>query len=193
MTGAVSPPHGSEPLPSAADLVQYFYEEMYGVTDRTPDAKELEHATHLLAEHGPDFAMFFVPFACQSARHKAFTPEVFGGLMRYERPALAAYRRQQVQQERVGAEAAEARESYLKQQYERDCRAQMETYRASLSPETLTTLEEKVRTDLIAQEEISRSLLDVRLKAALYDQLTLQAGVPTYEAWLHQREETSYG
>jgi hypothetical protein len=69
----------------------------------------------------------------------------------------------------------------------------METYRASLSPETLTTLEEKVRTDLIAQEEISRSLLDVRLKAALYDQLTLQAGVPTYEAWLHQREETSYG
>jgi hypothetical protein len=188
-----SPPPGSEPPLSAADLVQQFYQEMYGVTDKTPDAKELEHATHLLAEHGPDFAMFFVPFACQSARHRAFTPEVFGGLMRYEGPALAAYRRRQVQQERGAAEAVEARESYLKQQYDRDCRAQLETYRARLSSETLTALEEKVRTDLMAQEEISRSFLDVRLKAALHDQLMLQAGVPSYEAWLRQREETSHG
>jgi hypothetical protein len=45
----------------------------------------------------------------------------------------------------------------------------------------------------MAQEEISRSFLDVRLKAALHDQLMLQAGVPTYEAWLRQREETSHG
>jgi hypothetical protein len=33
----------------------------------------------------------------------------------------------------------------------------------------------------------------VRLKAALHDQLTLQAGVPSYEVWLRQREERSHG
>jgi len=113
--------------------------------------------------------------------------------MRYEGPALAAYRRQQTQQERVAAEAAEVREAYLQQQYERDCRAQLETYRASLSSEMLTRLEEEIRMDLIEREEVPRSILDVRLKAALHDQLMLQAGVPSYEAWLRQREETSHG
>ena len=177
----------------ATALVRQFYQSIHGVADLTPQAKEIEHATHLIETHGWEFATFFVDFACQTARRSEFTPHVFGGLMRYEGSALAAYQRQQTQQQRAAAEVAEVREAYLKQQYERDCRAQLETYRASLSPETLTRLEEKVRTDLIAQEEIPRSLLDVRLKAELHDQLTLQAGVLSYEVWLRQREETSHG
>jgi hypothetical protein len=53
---------------SAEALVQQFYQTIHGLTDKTPHAKELEHVTRLLAEHGPDFVTFFVQFACQRAR-----------------------------------------------------------------------------------------------------------------------------
>jgi hypothetical protein len=193
MTRAASPTHVSELLPSAADLVQRFYQKMYGLTDKTPDAKELDHARSLMAERDSEFATFFVHYACKIAREEGFKPKVFGGLMSYKGAALAAYERYHAQQAKASAEAAEVRESYLQHQYERDCRAQLEAYRSSLMPETLTRLEEEIRTDLITHEKIPYSILGVRLRAELHDRLALQAGVPSYEAWLRQREEPSHG
>jgi hypothetical protein len=113
--------------------------------------------------------------------------------MRYEGRALAAYRRQQAKRTRETAEAAEAREARLHQQYEHERRVQLSAYRDGLSPADLSALNAQVRAELMATETIPRSLLSARLKAELHDRLALQAGVPPYEAWLRQREETSHG
>ena len=189
--GVPSPPHGSELPPSAAGLVQRFYQEMYSITDKTPDAKELGHARSLMAERGPEFATFFVYYACKTAREEGFKPNVFGGLMRYKGAALAVYDRHHAQQAKASAQAAEARESYLQQQYERDCQTQVMVYRASLSPERLGRLEEEVRTELTEHEEIHPSVFGARLKAELHLRLLTGAGVPSFNDWREQREARS--
>jgi hypothetical protein len=191
MTRAASPPHGSDLPPSAADLVLRFYQERYGVTDKTPDAKELGHARSLMAERGPEFATFFVHYACKTAREVGFKPNVFGGLMRYKGAALAAYEHYHAQQAKTSAQAAEARESYLQQQYERDCQTQVMAYRASLSPERLGRLEEEVRTELTEHEEIHPSVLGARLKAELLHRLVSGAGVLSFNDWREQHGATS--
>lgn len=178
---------------AAATLVQRFYQHIHGVSTLTPHPKEIDHANALIGTHGWEFATFFVDFACQTARRSDFTPHVFGGLMRYEGRALAAYRRQQAKRTRETAEAAEAREARLHQQYEHERRVQLSAYRDRLSPADLSALNAQVRAELMATETIPRSLLSARLKAELHDRLALQAGVPPYEAWLRQREETSHG
>jgi hypothetical protein len=178
---------------SAAAVIQQFYQAIHGVANPSPQAKEIEHAMHLIETHGWEFATFFVDFACQTARRSDFTPHVFGGLMRYEGRALAAYRRQQAKRTREAAEAAADREARLHQQYEQERRVQLSAYRDGLSPAELATLNAQVRAELMATETIPRSLLSARLKAELHDRLALQAGVPPYEAWLRQREKTSHG
>jgi hypothetical protein len=177
----------------ATCLVQDFRQRVHGVTAVPPQAKEIEHATRLIETHGQDFATFFVPFACQTARRSDFRPQVFGGLMRYEGQALAAYWQRQAKLAREAAEAAEAREARLRQAYEQERLAQLTVFRDGLSPEVQTALETQVCEEIMAAERIPRSVLGPRLKAELYDRLAVQAGVPTYEAWLRQREETSHG
>ena len=175
--------------PSAAALVQQFYQSIHGAADLIPQTKEIEHATHLIETHGREFATFFVDFACHTARQRDFHPEVFGGLMRYERRALAAYQRQQTKRARETADAAEAQSAWLKQQYEQESRTQLSAYRDGLSPAALTVLEAQVREELMADTTIPRYVLNARLKAELHDRLTRQAGVPSYESWLRQRQE----
>jgi hypothetical protein len=178
----------TDPLGTA--LIQQFYQSIHGVADPTPQTKEIEHAMHLIETHGRDFAAFFVQFACHTARRSGFQPHVFGGLMRYEGSALAAYRRQQAKRAREAAEAAEAREARLHQQYEQERRTQLSAYRDGLSPGALEALKAQLRADLMATEPIPRSVLGARLKAELHDRLAWQAGVPSYESWLRQRQES---
>jgi hypothetical protein len=106
--------------------------------------------------------------------------------MRYKGVALAAYDRHHAQQAKASAQAAEARESYLQQQYERDCQTQMMVYRASLSPERLGRLEEEVRTELTEHEEIHPSVFGARLKAELHLRLLSGAGVLSFNDWREQ-------
>jgi hypothetical protein len=188
---SLDPTHVDLRTTPATALVQHFYQLRHDITDKTPHAKEIQHATRLIAAHGQDFATFFVQFACQRARQKDFTPEVFGGLMRYEALALAAYRRQQSQQERRHAEEAETQAAYLRQQYERDCQTRVVSYRAGLSSERLARLEEEVRTELAEREEIHPSVFGARLKAELHHRLLIGAGVPSFNDWREQRGATS--
>ena len=178
---------------SAQSLVRQFYQVSHGVSDSTPQAKELEHATRLIETHGQDFATYFVGFAGQTARRHEFHPQVFGGLMRYEAQALAAYQSWQTKVAREAGEAEEAREARLRQMYEHECIAQLTAYRNELSPEAQTDLAEQVREELIADATIPPYVLNARLKAEVRDRLVQQAGIPSYEAWLRQRQETSSG
>jgi hypothetical protein len=181
----------NDAMAQAISLVRRFHHEMHQVSDVTLHPKEVDHAASLIDRHGQTFADFFLSFACKAARQTDFNPHVFGGLMRHEREALAAYRRQQVQRERVASDAAEAHEAHLLQVYEQERLARLTAFRDELSPDALTALEEQVREELMATEPIPRSILDARLKAELHDRLALQAEVPSYEDWLRQREETS--
>jgi hypothetical protein len=106
--------------------------------------------------------------------------------MRYKGAALAAYEHYHAQQAKTSAQAAEARESYLHQQYERDCQTLVMAYRASLSPQRLARLEEEVRTELTKHEEIHPSVLGARLKAELYLRLLSGAGVLSFNDWREQ-------
>ncbi len=68
----------------ATALVQQFYRDVHGVSEKVLQPKEIEHANRLIAQHGSAFATFFLTFACKTARRGGFKPHVFGGLMRYE-------------------------------------------------------------------------------------------------------------
>ena len=133
-SGSLAPTSSDIRTAPATALVRHFYQAIHGIADKTPHAKEIEHATYLTAEHGIDFAMFFVQFACRTARQKGFKPHVFGGLMRYEEIALTAYRHYQARKSKASIEAADTRTSQLRQQYAKDRQAQVADYRACLSP-----------------------------------------------------------
>ena len=182
--------HAEAQTSCEAALVRQFYRNIFDLPGQTPHPRELDHAHQLISNHGWGFATFFVDFACRSARRSNFSVSVFGGLMRYERRALVAYRRQRDRQAKASVDSAHTRELQLREQYEQSCLAKLAVYRSGLSRETLASLEDQVRLDLADGEEIPRSVFGARLKAELHDRLLTLADVPSYEDWLSQKKGT---
>src|SRR4029450_12182541 len=113
-----APTHGAAPsaLPvdllqtQAEALVQQFYQRFHGLTGVTPMAKELEHATTLLAHYGEAKASFLLAFARQAAPATDYTPRVFGGILHYLPHALAAYDAQAARATQAAAQRTAAHE-----------------------------------------------------------------------------------
>ena len=124
-------------------------------------------------------------------RDHEFTPGVFGALLRYEASALAAYRHQQSQQARRRAERAEARQAYLRAQYEKQRTARIVAYRGTLAPEDLSALKHEMRSRLEPQSAgIPRAALEAWVNVELQERLATLAEVPPFDVWLVQREAT---
>lgn len=181
----VSVPACSTPTQTAAEaLVRRFYQQVHGLAEMTPHPREIDQASSLMERHGEAFADFFLHEAWRCARQNAFKPHVFGGLLRYEASALAAYARQQRQQAQYDAERAAGREAARHEQYQRHRTRCIQAYRDEIGPEALDGLRQKVRQRLKANSPgIPKAAFDAWVQADLQDQLAQEAGIPDFDDW----------
>jgi hypothetical protein len=177
-----APPHSQ-----ALALVQQFYQRFHGLAQVTPTAKELEHATALLAQHGPGKAHFLLAFAHQEAPATHYEPQTLGGIQHYLPRALAAYDAQAARATQAAAQRAAADERTQREQHLAWERCQLEHLRAALPPAALAALEGEARDRLVAAGTPAYALtLDVRV--AVDQVLAAQAGLPAFAAWRQTQE-----
>jgi hypothetical protein len=150
-------------------------------------AKELEHATALLAHYGEAKASFLLAFAHQAAPATDYTPRVFGGILHYLPHALAAYDARAAQGTHATTCQATAAERTQREQHRTWEQQQLEQLRAALSPTELTTLEEASRARLVA-EGTPEYALRMGVQAAVDQVLAAQAGLPSFEDWRQMQE-----
>jgi hypothetical protein len=163
----------------ALALVRTFYQRFHGRAQVTPSPKELAQATHVLTQHGVAQARYLLDFSHQAARHTAYCPQVFGGILHYLPQALAAYDARALQTTTQQAEATERAwyERYLTWQQQ-----ELARLRAAVPPADLAALEETTRVRLVA-EGMRGYFLDFAVRVAVHDALATQAALPSFAAW----------
>jgi hypothetical protein len=177
--------------PSAADnqadvataLVQQFYREVHGVAHRTPHPKEIEHASGLLHRHGSEFTSFFLTYAQRAVRREGRTIHVFGGLMRYEASALAAYQRQEVHAAKAQSKRTAEQQRRHLDAYEDWLRQQLEALKATLAPAELEALQCQVRQHLCTEKGLPYYLLERQVAHDVDTQLIDIYRLPSFEIW----------
>jgi hypothetical protein len=89
----------------AIALVAYFYQRFHGVTNATPQPKELDQATQLIAQQGIEKARYIVDFSHRTAAETLYKPQTFSGIVHYTGRALADFDERQAHvQEKAAVE-----------------------------------------------------------------------------------------
>lgn len=169
-------------------LVQQFHRQCHGLCHYTPHPKEIEHARRLIVQHGLAFATFFLAFASKRICQSGFKPDVFGGLMRYEAGALAAYQRQEAQEATQQAEAQAEQQRRRLDAYEMWLRHQLEVIKEKLPPAHLQTLRTQAKQRLGTAEKVPYYVLERRVAHEVETQLIQAHGLPPFEIWSKQHE-----
>ena len=172
----------------AVALVQHFHQQFHGGKVPTPHRAELAHASDLLRHHGAGFASFFLTYAQQAVRQEGRTVHVFGGLMRYESSALAAYERHAAREATQQAETMAEQQRRRLDAYETWLRHQLEALKEALSPAQLQALRTQAEQRLGAAEKIPPYALACRVAHEVDTQLIRTHGLPSFEVWSKQHE-----
>ena len=188
-SGHASYEHTPAEQNAAHDLVQQFYRELHGVSDKIPHPKEMAHARALLRQHGSGFATFFLSYAKQAVRQEGRTVHVFGGIMRYESSALAAYRRQEAREATQQAEATSEQQRRRLDAYEMWLRHELEALKETLPPAQLQVLRTQAEQRLGAAEKIPPYALACRVAHEIDTQLIRTHRLPSFEVWSKQHEK----
>ena len=167
----------------ATDLVQQFYREVHGVADKPPHPQERTHASGLLQRYGSEFAAFFLHYAKRAMRQDGRTSYVFGGLMRYEASALAAYRRQTAQAAAHQADSSAQQRRRRLDAYEAWLRRQLDALKETLPSEQLEALREQARQQARSRQQIPSYLLMRHVEHEVETQLIQTHGLPSFEVW----------
>jgi hypothetical protein len=175
------------PPPQAVALVQQFYQRFHGRTGVTPMAKELEHATALLAHYGEAKASFLLAFAHQAAPATDYTPRVFGGILHYLPHALAAYDAQATRVSQAAAQHAATDERTWYERYLEWRQRELRRLRTALPPAELAALEDTTRARLAAAGTASCTLT-FAVRFAVDEVLDAQAGLLSFAAWRQTQE-----
>jgi hypothetical protein len=170
----------------AAALVQQFYREVHGVSNRTPHPKEITHASGLLHRHGSAFASFFLAYAQRAVRREERTVHVFGGIMHYEASALAAYQHHKARAAKAQSEAAADQQRRRLDTYEAWLRQQLEAIKASLAPAELQALRTQAWQHLSRTEKLPGYALERRVAHEVDTQLINIHRLPSFEVWSQQ-------
>jgi hypothetical protein len=167
--------------------VQQFYQRFHGLTGVTPMAKELEHATALLAQYGEAKASFLLAFARQAAPATDYTPRVFGGILHYLPHALAAYDAQAARATQAAAQRTAADERACHERYLEWRQRELRRLRTALPPAELAALEYTTRARLVAAGTVPCTL-EFSVRFAVDEALDAQAGLLSFEAWRQTQE-----
>jgi len=170
----------------ASALVQQFYRDVHGVSNRTPHPKEIDHASGLLHRHGSAFASFFLAYAQRAVRREERTVHVFGGIMHYEASALAAYQRHKARAAKAQSEAAVDQQRRQLDTYEAWLRQQLEALKATLAPAELQALRTQAWQHLSRTEKLPGYALERRVAHEVDTQLIDIHRLPSFEVWSQQ-------
>ena len=182
----VTPP--ADPLQAEAQtLVTAFYQRFHGLAQVTPSPKELEHATEILAQHGPGKAHFLLAFAHQAAPATHYEPQTLGGIRHYLPRALAAYDAQAARATQAAAQCAAADERTQREQYQTWEQHEVDQRRAALPPAELAALAAAAQARLVAAGTPAVAL-PLAVRVAVDQGLAAQAGLPAFEAWRQMQE-----
>jgi hypothetical protein len=139
-------------------------------------------------QHGLAFATFFLAFASKRICQSGFKPDVFGGLMRYEAGALAAYQRQEAREATQQAEAQAEQQRRRLDAYEMWLRHQLEVLKEKLPPAQLQTLRTQAKQRLGTAEKVPYYVLERRVAHEVETQLIQMHGLPPFEIWSKQHK-----
>ena len=126
---------------------------------------------------------FFLHYAKRAMRQEGRTAHVFGGLMRYEASALAAYRRQAAQTAAQQAESGAQQRRRRLDAYEAWLRLQLDALKETLPPEELEALREQARRQARSHQQVPSYLLTRQVEHEVETQLIQMHGLPSFEVW----------
>jgi hypothetical protein len=180
--------HTSQVRNQAQALVRAFYQRFHRLHQPTASAKEVEHATQLLTEHGEAKTQFLLTYAQQAAPETHYQPRTFMGILHYLPFALAAYdaqatQRAQATHHQATRTARRCQERYLA--WRQEALAQL---RATCAPAALAVMAAAQQAQLVAAGTPALAL-DLAVRVAVDDVLAAQAQLPTFEVWQQHQEE----
>jgi len=170
------------------DLVTYFYEQLYGDPESNSysvlSPKETELAKVVLQLLEFEEAKQFVNFALAEAAGTGFDIKTFGGVRSY----LPAWPKQKKKFELKRKREKKEEEQRLKDRYEDFRRATIAKIREQITPEELSSIEQKVENQLEEEgiEKIARRPMKrVRVNAVLVERFN----PPSFEEWKTSQSE----
>ena len=174
--------------PQAVALVQQFHQRFHGISKHAPHAKEIAHASTLLEQYGLGFASFFLTYVRQAARDEGRTVHVFGGLMRYEASALAAYQRHVAREVTQQADATAEQQRRQLETYETWLRQQLQTLKTALTPAQLQELRAQAQQRLGDAEKVPLYALERCVAHKVDTQLMQIYDLPSFDVWSQQQD-----
>jgi hypothetical protein len=169
--------------------VQQFHRQCHGLSHYTPHPKEIEHARRLIEQYGAAFAAFFLAFASKRVRQSGFKPDVFGGLMRYEASALAAYQSQGAHDAKAQREVTAQQQRCLLDAYDAWLRQRLAGLKDALSAEQLQALREEARQRVGATPAVPHFARAYQVAYEVETQLMETHGLPSFEVWRQAYEQ----
>jgi hypothetical protein len=163
--------------------VQYFHQRFHHTDNVTPTAKELDLAVAWITQYGINQSRFIVDYSLAEAQTTKYTPKMLIGIRQYVDAATKTF---ETQKRREAQQNLEARESQLRNRYDRYQQQEIDRSKSTLSPQELADLEDRIRAELIAEgtfPEMVNLGVHVKLNAALAD----RAGILPYEEWHKQQ------
>ena len=129
---------------------------------------------------------FIVDYSLEEAETTKYTPKMLVGIRQY---VDAAIKTLEIQKNKEARRNLEARESQLKNRYDRYQQQEIDRFKSTLSPQELADMENTIRAELIAEGTFPAMVnlgVHVKLNADLAD----RAGVLPYEEWREQQIST---
>ena len=167
----------------AVELVGYFYHRFHHEEVISPNSKEIEQATDLIAKYGIDRSRFIVDYSFNEAQDTKYSPKFFGGILQYVDHALENFNRREKQRQQEDARKQEER---FQRAYETYKQCEIERIKSTISPEELAEIESLIRAELESEGTFPNMIgMGVRIRTdALLEE---RAGILPYEAWRLQQ------
>jgi len=159
------------PEKEAPKLVQYFYQLFHGIKDVSPQQREIDQASELIATHSFTKALHLVEFSYRIAQETNYHIQIFGGILPYTTRALADYDQQEKKRARQEQERAQRRERERK---ERETFEQGEQLLTQLSPAEQERLFQEAKAEVLTETPIMRKNPDGKTVTVLAKTKVLQ-------------------
>jgi hypothetical protein len=137
----------------ARELVRHFHRTFHKVIVAYPQAKEITHATALVAQHGFERAKYVIDYAHLAAAKTNYSPQTLGGILQYTSRAVGAYDEVLKKNEAIAHEREQAKtragfqalQLELAEQRWKDAEQRL----ANLTPAEHDALRARVKADLL--------------------------------------------
>jgi hypothetical protein len=164
------------------DLVAFFHKRFGRSEATTPSAKDLKLAAAWISQYGMEQSRFIIDYSVAEAASTKYDPKMLVGIQQYIDDAVKTFTKQK---KREAQQNLEARETQLKNRYERYHQQEIDSFKSTLSPQELADLENAIRAELKAEGTLP-AMINLGVRVKLNTTLANRAGVLPYEEWRKQ-------